>query len=67
MPKCSVYCAWCGEHEFRVDLYTVEEAGIMVLKCPACQKVTTLGKRPGHELNVIAGSPGEPTASKKND
>lgn len=30
MATCTVFCAWCGKHEFRVDPYTVEEAHIML-------------------------------------
>lgn len=64
MAACGVFCAWCGRHEFRVDLNTVEEAHILVFKCPSCEKVTTLGKRPGQELIIIPGTPSKQLASK---
>ena len=54
------------EARVSVDLYALEEAHILVLKCPGCQKLTTFGKEPSRELYVIPGPTGEQKTSKEH-
>ena len=59
--RMTVFGAWHGKHELTVNLNTVEEAGIVVLKCPARREVTSLRKRESHGLCVLQGGPPEQT------
>ena len=52
----TVYCSWCGDHEFKVDPATARYAGIMEYACPNCRKVTSISGRDGGTVFVLPGS-----------
>ncbi len=47
-----IWCVWCGDHEFKVDARTAEDAGIVELICPKCLQVTDVNKRTDGTLAV---------------
>lgn len=50
-----IFCSWCNQHEFKVHENTIGDVGIVMLTCPACRKVTSLGRQPGGELIILPG------------
>lgn len=52
-----IYCSWCSEHEFKIDANTVHDVGILIIKCPQCEKLTTIGSQPGGNIIVLPGAP----------
>ena len=56
MADLKIYCSWCGEHAFRVDENTVHTV-LILLKCPKCEKITTIGSEPGGNIIVVPGVP----------
>jgi phage FluMu protein Com len=49
----TIFCGWCGEHEFKVAPATVREAGILELQCPQCRKVTSVSARDDGTVCVV--------------
>ncbi|MFQ5787974.1 MAG: hypothetical protein ACE5H1_08325 [Thermodesulfobacteriota bacterium] len=53
----TIYCSWCSEHEFKVDPNTVHDVRILMVKCPKCEKITTIGSQSGSNIIVLPGAP----------
>ena len=53
----AVFCAWCGEHGFRVDINTVDSVGTMWMVCPACGRMTGVSDDPPRGIVVRPGAP----------
>jgi len=51
----TIFCGWCGKHEFKVDPATGRDAGILKLECPKCRKVTSISAR--DDGTVLPDSP----------
>lgn len=65
MADLKIYCSWCGEHAFRVDENTVHTVQILTVKCPKCEKITTIGSQPGGNIIVVPGVPNQSVSSEK--
>ena len=53
----TIFCGWCGKHEFKVAPATAREAGILKLRCPKCRKVTSISAREGGAVCVVPDAP----------
>ena len=60
----TIYCSWCNEHDFKIDENTVHNIGILMVECPKCEKITTVGAQ--HDGGIIV-LPGAPKPIAKND
>lgn len=61
----TIYCSWCGEHAFKIDENTVHNIRILMVKCPKCEKITTVGAQSDGGIIVLPGTP-KPTAKDES-
>ena len=55
----TIFCSWCGKHEFKIDPTTARYVGILECQCPSCRKVTSISGRDDGTVFVSPGSPSE--------
>jgi translation initiation factor 2 beta subunit (eIF-2beta)/eIF-5 len=53
----TIYCSWCGQHEFKIDEQTLRDIHIFMVKCPKCGEITTVGSQEGSNIIVLPGTP----------
>lgn len=63
-----IFCAHCGEHAFKVDQDLVHDLRFLGLKCPQCDKTTTLAwSTSDQQLYVLPSVPKVEGAPPKRD
>jgi hypothetical protein len=63
-----IFCAHCSDREFKVDQESVIDLRFLGLKCPQCEKITTLAwSTSDQQLYVLPGVPKVEGAAPKQD